>query len=161
MKIRLGRIDDLDEIAFIEQSCFPPAEAADYQSLKKRLTAFRENFLVAIVNKKIVGFIDGCTTDQPVLIDVLYNDVSLHKPNGQYMTVFGLDVLPDYQHQGIANTLMKVYIDLAKERHKKGIVLTCKDHLIGFYEGFGYVYQGVSASQHGGVQWNDMLLLLD
>lgn len=161
MEIRLAKINDLEDIAMIEQVCFPQTEAANYQSIKNRLITFRENFVVAVIDGKIVGFINGCTTDQPVLSDELYDDVSLHKKNGEYMTVFGLDVLPSYQHRGIASQLMNTYIDIARKRHKKGIVLTCKECLIGFYEGFGYVYQGISASQHGGVKWNDMLLLLD
>lgn len=161
MEIRLAKINDLEDIAMIEQVCFPQTEAANYQSIKNRLITFRENFVVAVIDGKIVGFINGCTTDQPVLSDELYDDVSLHKKNGEYMTVFGLDVLPSYQHRGIASQLMNTYIDIARKRHKKGIVLTCKECLIGFYERFGYVYQGISASQHGGVKWNDMLLLLD
>ena len=74
------------------------------------------------------------------------------------MTVFGLDVHPNYQHQGLAHTLMNGYITLAKERNKKGIFLTCKDHLIGFYESFGYKHLGVTSSTHGEAKWNDMYL---
>ena len=92
------------------------------------------------------------------LPDAFYEDASLHDPSGDYMTVFGLDVHPDYQHQGLAHTLMNGYITLAKERNKKGIFLTCKDHLIGFYESFGYKHLGVSSSTHGEAKWNDMYM---
>ena len=82
----------------------------------------------------------------------------MHNPNGAYQTVFGLDVLPEYQHNGYASQLMNHLIKVSKERNKKGIILTCKDHLIGFYESFGYRHLGVSASNHGDAKWNDMLL---
>jgi len=88
----------------------------------------------------------------------LYHDSSLHQKDGAYQTVFGLDVLPQYQRQGVAAALLNAFIDLAKKRHKKGMVLTCKDHLIHYYQKFGFVHQGVSASCHGGAKWNDMLL---
>ena len=41
---------------------------------------------------------------------------------------------------------------------RRGLILTCKDRLIGFYEGFGYKSLGVSQSVHGGAVWYDMIL---
>ena len=38
------------------------------------------------------------------------------------------------------------------------MILTCKEKLIPFYEGFGYVNCGVSKSVHGGAVWYDMEL---
>ena len=58
----------------------------------------------------------------------------------------------------MAAALLNAFIDLAKKRHKKGMILTCKDHLIHYYQKFGFVHQGVSVSCHGGAKWNDMLL---
>ena len=46
----------------------------------------------------------------------------------------------------------------ARNRGKKGILLTCKDEKLGFYEGLGFTYDGVSGSSHGGARWNDMIL---
>ncbi|NCC55007.1 MAG: N-acetyltransferase, partial [Erysipelotrichia bacterium] len=68
-------------------------------------------------------------------------------------------VLPDYRKQKVGEALLNAFISLTKERNKKGIVLTCKDHLIAYYEKFGFIFQGVSLSTHGKSQWNDMLLL--
>lgn len=79
---------------------------------------------------------------------------------GENMMVFGLDVLPSYQHHGIAQQLMEEYIEVGKKLQKKHIILTCKERLIPFYEQFGYVCHGVSASTHGGVTWYDMVLPL-
>lgn len=156
--IRNATIDDLDIIYNIEAECFPKAEAATYDSFKERLTTFPESFFVAELDKNIIGFINGCSTDKPELPDELYHDSSMHKPDGDYQTVFGLDVLPNYQHNGYASDLMKYLIKISEKRNKKGIVLTCKDHLIGFYESFGYKHLGVSNSTHGNAKWNDMLL---
>ena len=38
------------------------------------------------------------------------------------------------------------------------MILTCKDDKIGFYEGLGFHYEGVSESSHGDARWNDMVL---
>ena len=100
--IRNAQPEDVEEMIAIEHICFPPAEAADAQSICERYAAFPENFFVAELDGSVVGFVNGCTTDEPTLPDELYHDVSLHKPYGAYQTVFGLDVLPAYRNQGIA-----------------------------------------------------------
>ena len=159
MKIRLAAKEDLNEIIKIESICFPEAEAAKESDFQKRFDAFKENFIIAEDNGKIIGFINGCTTDLPELPDELYHNVQLHKNHGDYQTIFGLDVLPDYRRIGVATQLMNYFIELSKERGQKGMVLTCKNHLIHYYEKFGFKHQGVSASEHGGAAWNDMVLI--
>lgn len=159
MNIRLATKEDLNEIIKIESICFPEAEAAKESDFQKRFDAFKENFIIAEDNGKIIGFINGCTTDLPELPDELYHNVQLHKKHGDYQTIFGLDVLPDYRRNGVAAQLMNYIIELSKERGKKGMVLTCKNHLIHYYEKFAFKHQGVSASEHGGAVWNDMVLI--
>lgn len=159
MNIRLATKEDLNEIIKIESICFPEAEAAKESDFQKRFDAFKENFIIAEDNGKIIGFINGCSTDLPKLPDELYHNVQLHKKHGDYQTIFGLNVLPDYRRNGVAAQLMNYFIELSKERGKKGMVLTCKNHLIHYYEKFGFKHQGVSASEHGGAVWNDMVLI--
>lgn len=148
-------------LAEIEKACFPPAEAAAEDTVKARLQAFPEQFLVAEEAGRAVGFINGCVTDTPYLPDEFYHDVSYHKPEGGYFTVFGLNVLPDFRRRGIAGQLVKSYIRMAEERGKKGVILTCKDHMVHYYEKFGFVNHGPADSTHGGAKWNDMRLMID
>ena len=112
--IRLAEKKDLDTIIQIEAICFPKEEAASEDSLKKRFEAFPENFIVAEtkIDKKIIGFINGCTYDKPELPDILYEDASLHNKNGEYQTIFGIDTLPDYRRQGVGEHLMKSLIKI-------------------------------------------------
>lgn len=161
MEIRLAHKDDLKEIIKIESICFPPSEAASKEVMKKRFKTFGENFLVAVEDGKIVGFINGCTTDKACLPDKLYNDVTMHEPRGKYQTIFGLNVLPQYRNKGVAAMLLEEFIDLSKKREKSGIILTCKDYLIHYYEKFGFKHEGVSISSHGDAKWNDMVLLFE
>ena len=155
--IRPALADDVTKVAYIEEKCFPKSEAATLKSFLERFMAFPECFLVAEIDGKVVGHINGCVTNYDKLIDALYHNSSLHEPDGPWQTVFGIAVLPDYQHQGIARALMEHFKENAKKRGKQGILLTCKDEKIGFYESLGFTYDGVSASSHGGARWNDMI----
>lgn len=154
--IRQALMTEGELLADIEAVCFPPAEAASREAVLERLETFPENFLVAERDGKIVGFINGGTTDVPYLPDEFYHDVSLHKPEGAYQTVFGLNVLPEHRRQGIAEQLITAFLKLAKKREKKAVILTCKDHLVHYYERFGFVKYGKSDSCHGGATWYDM-----
>lgn len=158
IKIRSVSLVDLDEVSKIEALCFPAAESGDKESFTWRIDTFPESFFVAMDGSKIVGFINGCVTDKPILEDELYHHASGHKPNGDYQTVFGLDVISEYRCKGIASQLMEHLISVSKEAGRKGMILVCKDKLVHYYEKFGYKNQGPSKSTHGGSKWFDMLL---
>lgn len=161
MEIRLAKEQDLIKLAEIERICFPAQEAATKQQFQQRFLAFPDCFLVAVIEGQIVGFINGAMISTRFLIDQYYEDTSLHDFNHPYQSIFGLAVLPTFQHRGIAQKLMNAFIDLALIRGKKGLVLTCKKELIDFYKQFGYSCLGVSQSIHGGVTWYDMFLELE
>lgn len=131
-------------------------------SCKRIITAAYKNisteFFVAEKDEKIIGFINGCITNETAIYDELYEDSSLHVPDGDYQTIFGLDVLPDYRNHGIAAQLMNYMIKISKASGRKGVILTCKKKLIHYYSKFGYVNKGISKSVHGGVTWYDMIL---
>lgn len=156
--IRQVTKDDLDAVTRVEAVCFPEAEAATRDSFSQRIDTFAESFFVAEKDGEIIGFINGCVTDQKTICDEMFEDATYHKPDGVYQSIFGLDVVPEYQHQGLACRLMRHLIADAKEKGRKGLILTCKDRLIGFYEQFGYRNLGVSASVHGGAVWYDMII---
>lgn len=159
--IRPARPEEGPVLAEIEAICFPPAEAADPETIERRLAAHPELFFVAEEEGRAVGFVCGCATDQPKLPDALYHDTSLHQRDGAYAAVFGLDVLPECRRRGIAEQLMRRFIEEAKACGRKGVILTCKDRLIPYYEKFGYVCYGVADSSHGGAVWNDMKLFFE
>lgn len=161
MEIRLAKEQDLIKLAEIERICFPAQEAATKQQFQQRFLAFPDCFLVAVIEGQIVGFINGAMISTRFLIDQYYEDTSLHDFNHPYQSIFGLAVLPTFQHRGIAQKLMNAFIDLALIRGKKGLVLTCKKELIDFYKQFGYSCLGVSQSIYGGVTWYDMFLELE
>lgn len=156
--IRTVTMKDLEAVTEVERICFPPAEAAGRDAFYQRIQAFPDSFFVAELDGAIVGFINGAVTDERTIRDEMFEDASLHQAMGAYQSIFGLDVLPEYQHKGIASMLMEYMIEKAGSRGKKGLILTCKDRLLPFYEKFGYRNLGVSASVHGGAVWYDMIL---
>lgn len=160
MKIRLAEIEDLSDIVRVEAVCFPEAEAAGEAAFADRLSVFRKHFWVLEEDGRIAGFINGMVTDERTIRDEMYENARLHREKGAYQSVFGLDVLPGYRRRGLGGELMRTLIKAAGEDGRKGCILTCKERLIPYYEGFGYRCLGKSESTHGGAAWFDMILEL-
>lgn len=158
MKIRTATILDLQAITEVEARCFPKAEAASENDFKKRLSVYPNHFWLLEDDKKLVGFVNGMVTNEPILRDEMYEDANLHNENGQWQMIFGVNTIPEYRRQGCAERILKKVIFDAKEQGRKGLVLTCKEKLIRYYEKFGFENEGVSVSTHGGVVWYNMRL---
>ena len=97
-------------------------------------------------------------TDEPILRDELYADPTLHREDGAWQMIFGVDTLPPYRKQGCAARVMARVIDDARAQGRRGCVLTCKAELLHYYETFGFLNEGVSESTHGGALWYAMRL---
>ena len=160
MIIRSVSIEDLDCINSIEADCFPKAEAATKKVFKERISVFSQGFLAGEIDGKIIGFINGGLTDSNSIKDDFFECMAFHNSNGKNMVIFGLDVHPNYQKKGYAKQLMHEFISMCKDKNISNIILTCKQHLIKYYEQFGYVNEDVSESVHGGAKWYDMTLKL-
>ncbi|WFD10180.1 GNAT family N-acetyltransferase [Tepidibacter hydrothermalis] len=160
MIIRDVSIEDLDSISSIEADCFPKAEAAAKEVFKERISVFPEGFLAGEIDGKIIGFINGGLTDSNSIKDEFFESMDFHNPNGKNMVIFGLDVHPNHQKKGYATELMNQFISICRDKNISNIILTCKEHLIKYYEQFGYVNEDVSESVHGGAKWYDMTLKL-
>lgn len=62
--------------------------------------------------------------------------------------------------RGYASALIEQLVSQTREQGRTGVILTCKQELIGFYEKLGFELDGVSESTHGGAIWHDMTLHL-
>lgn len=158
MPIRTAVPADLPALAAVEAGCFPPAEAASAETLKARLAVYPNHFWLLEEDGVLVSFINGLVTDEPLLRDEMYADASLHKEQGAWQMIFGVNTLPPYRKQGRAAQVMERVIADARAQGRKGCVLTCKVELLHYYEKFGYRSEGISASTHGGAVWYDMRL---
>lgn len=158
MMIRNAGIEDLKAIAKVESMCFSRAEAATEASLRDRLEIYPDHFWLLYDEERLVGFINGMVTDEPDLSDAMYEDARMHREDGKWQMIFGVDTIPEYRRRGCAEELMRCVIADAKEQGREGLVLTCKEALIHYYARFGFVNEGISESVHGNVVWYQMRL---
>lgn len=178
MRIRHATLDDAAAIASVEAACFPAAEAADEREVRARLAVYPNHFWLMVDDKaaadadnamvnaadstlhdgRLVAFVNGFVTDEADLTDEMYEDASMHDEHGAWQMIFGVDTAPEYRHHGYASMLLRAAIEDARAAGRAGLVLTCKDRLIGFYERLGFVNEGVSGSTHGDVTWYQMRL---
>lgn len=149
-------MEDLDGICEIERQAFPPAEAASRETYAYRLAHISDWFFVGELNGEIVSAVVGRLTAKNVFSDDLYENIPIEE--GQYYAVLSVLTATTCRKKGFAGQLLEYGIGAAKEAGLAGVTLACKDHLIPYYEKFGFEPVGVSASAHGGAIWNDMRL---
>lgn len=159
MNIRKASLQDLAVITNVEKQCFPAAEAATEEDFSKRLEVYPEYFWLLEDEGKLVSFVNGMATNEPDLADDMYQNAQLHQPDGQWQMIFGVNTLPAYRRQGYAGKLLKQVIQDAKKAGRQGVVLTCKEEMVSYYQKFGFVNEGQSESTHGAVVWYQMRLV--
>ena len=160
MEIRKATIQDLMTVTALEAECFPAAEAAPMQQFQERLTAYPDHFWLLFDGDRLVSFVNGMVTDEPDLSDEMYEDATMHREDGRWQMIFGVDTLPEYRRQGCAGMVLRRVIEDARRQGREGLVLTCKDKLIHYYAKFGFVNEGISESVHGNAVWYQMRLVL-
>ncbi len=158
MEIRHASLADLQALTEVEAECFPAAEAATKDSFRARLRAYPNHFWLMYDQDKLVSFVNGMVTDERDLTDEMYEKAELHRENGDWQMIFGVNTIPAYRRRGLAEKLLRCAIDEAKAQGRMGLVLTCKDALVPYYAKLGFVNEGVSQSVHGNVVWNQMRL---
>ena len=97
MRIRTATQDDLDAICRVEAICFPASEAGTRESFAARLKVFPRHFLLLEDEGRLIGFVNGMVTDDRTISDVMFEQAELHKEDGKWQSVFGLDVLPEHR----------------------------------------------------------------
>lgn len=154
--IRHAVLQDLEIISELENACFLESEAASEKDLYHRIQVFPENFWIMELGGKIISMINGMVTDIQNLTDEMYKNADMHNKNGAWQMLFSVVTHPDFQKIGYAELLMNQVIQDSVKANRKGIVLTCKEKFVGFYEKFGFVNEGISASVHGNAVWYQM-----
>ena len=158
MDIRTATMDDLQAVAAVEAECFPAAEAATEVEFAQRLRYYGNHFWLMFEGEKLIAFVDGFVTDEADLTDEMYEKAELHNEDGAWQMIFGVNTIPSHRRHGYAGQLIQRAIEDARVQGRKGLVLTCKDRLVPYYEKFGFKNEGVSDSTHGNVVWYQMRL---
>ena len=152
------RRDEIEQAVKIEAICFPPNEACSAKSMRERVANAPETFMVAVDKEtgKVAGFLNGVATDEAVFRDEFFTDSTLHNPEGRNIMLLGLDVLPEYRHQGLAREIMTQYVEREQKRGRECLYLTCLDNKVEMYKKMDYTDNGISGSAWGGEEWHDM-----
>ena len=158
MTVRKATIKDADKISKLEASAFPKEEAASLAAFQDRLRVYPDHFLVVEQDGVILCCVNGLVTDEKDLTDEMYASADLHDENGKWQMIFGVATHPDHRRKGLASDTVRRFVEQAEKEGRLGVVLTCKDYLVHFYERLGFVNEGVSDSTHGGVTWYQMRL---
>ena len=158
MEIRTATMTDLSAVTQLEAICFPAAEAASEESFARRLEHYPNHSWLLKDGDTLVSFVNGLATNEPDLRDEMYDNAVLHREDGAWQMIFGVDTHPDYRRQGCAGKLLEHVIGEARAQGRKGLVLTCKKALVPYYSKFGFVSEGISQSTHGDVTWYQMRL---
>ena len=94
MNIQTASYADLDRIAAVEAACFPASEAATRAEFAARLRHYAGHFWLMQDGEAVVAFVDGMVTDAPDLTDEMYERAELHREDGAWQMIFGVNTLP-------------------------------------------------------------------
>ena len=156
LNISNASVPDIDKLHEIETLSFSSLQAAGKDAFLYRLRKFPQWFYKAEIDGKIVGFVNGCSSDHKYITDDLYLADGGFDERGDNLLIYGLAIHPDYRKKGIGHKLLLHILCVAKARGKKRVSLTCKESLIVFYESFGFKNHGISESVIGDVTSYDM-----
>lgn len=149
---------DLPHIMQIERAGFTAAEAASEAAMAERIRTINDTFIVARdASGTVIGFIVAAIISERYLHDELFAKSVPNPPHGGYCAILSLAVAPEQRGQGIAGQLLQALIATCRIARRDGVTLTCLDALIPFYEKNGFTNEGISASQHAGEQWFNLV----
>ena len=157
MIIRHARTNDWTDVVRIEQDNFSPEEAATPDAILERLETICDTFLIAEIDGKVAGYIEGPVIDKRYLTDDLFHKVTPNASGGGFIAVTSLSVSKEFKGQGVGTALIAALKDLAIAQKRQGISLTCHDYLIAYYEMNGFTDEGESESNHGGSSWYNLV----
>lgn len=98
-------------------------------------------------------------TNNRTISDDMFENASLHVPNGRWQSVFGLAVIPSKRHQGCASTLMRAFIEKARQEGRDGLILTCKEKLIPFMRALATstaAFPSLCTAERCGMTWSSI-----
>jgi len=131
LKIRKAEIEDIPQILEVEKAAWGEERAAIFEMLKSRIKIFPEGTLVALVDKKIVGFISTEIVNYDLeknassWYEITDNGFIAKTHNTKGDTLYGVDlsIHPSYQNMGIGRKLMENIGKLAiKYNLKQGVL---------------------------------------
>ena len=144
----------------IETGAYEGDEAATLEKIAKRISEYPQCFLLLEIAGKTAGFINSACAHDVVMSDEDFKDLVGHAPEAPNVVILSVVVDPVFQGQGCSRLLMQEFITRMAQNGKETIHLMCKEHHVPLYEKYGFRYVQPSSSDHGGMQWHEMVMEL-
>mmetsp|Transcript_23112 Transcript_23112/g.28401 ORF Transcript_23112/g.28401 Transcript_23112/m.28401 type:complete len:474 (-) Transcript_23112:265-1686(-) len=153
LRFRWIAASDVDECYSIERLSYPADEAASLQSLRYRQGNAGDYFLGAYSSSgQILGFVCGTLCKK---FD--HDTMSVHDSMAHILAIHSVVITPEARRKGIANAMLCSYIRHmtydSQYSHVTKLMLICKQNLLRFYIGCGFVVTGLSDISHGATPW--------
>ncbi len=159
-ELRTGTLADAARCLDIETAAYEGDEAATLEKITQRLRQYPQGFLILDIAGEAAGFINCACAHEVEMADEAFKDLVGHSPDAPNVVILSVVLHPDHQGQGLSTALMKAFIRRMTGMNKESIHLMCREKHIALYEKFGFSYIKPSASEHGGLVWHEMIMLL-
>ena len=157
---RTAKGTDVDRCFEIEASAYEGDEAATRDKIAKRIADYPLGFIALEIDDKVVGFINSGCAHTVEMADEDFKELIGHDPNAPNVVILSVVLDPAHQGKGHAKSLMSEFVKRMTGMDKQTIHLMCKGHHVALYEKLGYRYIKPSDSDHGGMQWHEMIMTL-
>ena len=159
-KFRNATLSNAARCFEIETSAYEGNEAATLEKISNRIAEYPQGFLILEIDHKVIGFINSGCAYEVAMSDEDFKDLVGHVSEAPNVVILSVVVDPAYQGKGHSKALMREFVKRMAGMDKKAIHLMCKEHHVPLYEKFGYRYTKPSVSDHGGMQWHEMVMAL-
>ena len=107
VSLRHVTLSDVPDLMAIEQACWPKALRSTKSQIKTRIKQYPQGQWGLVQGQELVGVLYTQKISDPlVLKTALFKSVeSLHEKDGKYLQLISLNVLPEYQQQGLGDLL--------------------------------------------------------
>jgi ribosomal protein S18 acetylase RimI-like enzyme len=160
LTIRSVKESDLDRCFEIENAAYAGEEAATKEKILKRIKTYPEGFLILENKIEIIGFVNSGATHKVELSDEEFKELIGHDPQGKHIVIMSVVIHPKYQGKSFTSLLMESFITKMKLIDKAELYLICQTELVSLYAKYGFIHLGESNSDHGGLSWHEMSLVL-
>ncbi|MBM9488418.1 GNAT family N-acetyltransferase [Pseudomonas sp. ICBG1301] len=145
----------------IESSAYEGDEAATLEKIATRIAQYPQGFLILQADGVVVGFINSGCAHEVVMSDEAFKELVGHSPQAPNVVIMSVVVDPAYQGKGYSRLLMTEFVQRMRALGKQTIHLMCKEQHVPLYSRMGYRYVQPSPSDHGGMAWHEMVMILD
>ena len=159
-QFRTPTAEDAERCYAIEIGAYEGDEAATLEKIRTRIAQYPQGFLILENAGEIVGFINSGCAYQVRMSDEEFKELVGHDAAAPNVVIMSVVIDPAFQGRGYAATMMHTFVEQMRAEDKKTIHLMCKERHVGLYSRLGFQYQRPSDSDHGGMAWHEMVMVL-